>query len=78
MTILNQLASDLIHVKEVEIQRLSWLDVLFTTIKDDLKNGDAYKAQKLADLGQYLAQDFKHNSEDELASLQTEQGADNE
>lgn len=74
----NQLASDLIHAKEAEIQRLSWLDVLFTTIKDDLKNGDAYKAQKLADLGQYLTQDFKHYSEDELASLQTEQGADNE
>ena len=74
----NQVANDLIHAKEAEIQRLSWFDVLFTTIKDDLKNGDAYKAQKLADLGQYLAQDFQHYSEDELASFQEEKGADNE
>lgn len=76
--IINQLANELIHARETEIQRLSWFDVLFTTIKDDLKNGDAYKAQKLADLGQYLAQDFQHYSEDELASLQAEKGADNE
>ena len=71
---INQLSNDLIHAKETEIQRLSWFDVLFTTIKDGLKNGDAYKAQKLVDLGQ----DFQHYSEDELASLQAEQGADNE
>lgn len=74
----NQVANDLVHAKESEIQRLGWLDALFTTIKYDLDNGRDSKAQKLADLGQYLAQDFQHYSEDELVSLQAEKGADNE
>lgn len=70
--------TDLINAKEAEMQRLSWFDALFTTIKNDLANDNTCKAQKLADLGQYLAQDFHHYSEDELASLQAEQGAGNE
>ena len=69
---INKLANDLINVKEAEIQRLSWFDALFTTIKNDLKIGDTYKAEKLADLGQYLAQDFHHYSEDDLAGLKKE------
>ncbi|MGP4865047.1 hypothetical protein ACTXGK_12730 [Psychrobacter sp. T6-5] len=73
MEALNQAASDAAFAKEVEIQRLSWFDALFTTIKDDLKSGDIQKAQKLADLGQYLAQDFQHYSEDDLAGLNQEQ-----
>lgn len=68
----NKPASDLINAKEAEIQRLSWFDALFTTIKNDLESGDTYKAQKLADLGQYLAQDFHHYSEDDLAGLKIE------
>ena len=68
----NKPANDLINAKEAEIQRLSWFDVLFTTIKNDLESGDTYKAQKLADLGQYLAQDFHHYSEDDLAGLKIE------
>lgn len=75
---INKLANDLINAKEAEIQRLSWFDVLFTTIKNDIESGDTYKAQKLADLGQYLAQDFHHYSEDELTSLQAEKGVDND
>lgn len=74
----NQAAADAAFAKEAEVQRLSWFDVLFSTIKADLENGNKIKAQKLADLGQYLAQDFQYYSEAELASLQTEQGADNE
>lgn len=70
---INKLANDLINAKEVEMQRLSWFDALFTTIKNDLKSGDAHKAQKLADLGQYLAQDFLHYSEDDLSRLNKEQ-----
>lgn len=69
---INKLANDLINAKEAEIQRLSWFDVLFTTIKNDLESGDTYKAQKLADLGRYLAQDFHHYSEDDLAGLKIE------
>ena len=69
---INKLANDLINAKEVEMQRLSWFDALFTTIKNDLESGDTYKAQKLADLGQYLAQDFHHYSEDDLAGLKIE------
>ncbi len=68
----NKPANDLINAKEAEIQRLSWFDVLFTTIKNDLESGDTYKAQKLADLGRYLAQDFHHYSEDDLAGLKIE------
>ena len=75
---INKLANDLINAKEVEMQRLSWFDALFTTIKNDLEDGDAHKAQKLADLGQYLAQDFLHYSEDDLANSQAEKGADND
>lgn len=74
----NKPASDLINAKEAEMQRLSWFDALFTTIKNDLKNDDAHKAQKPADLGQYLAQDFLHYSEDDLANSQAEKGADND
>lgn len=69
---INKLANDLINAKEVEMQRLSWFDALFTTIKNDLKSGDAHKAKKIADLGQYLAQDFHHYSEDDLAGLKIE------
>ena len=75
---INKLANDLINAKEVEMQRLSWFDALFTTIKNDIEGGDTYKAQKLADLGQYLAQDFLHYSEDDLANSQAEKGADND
>lgn len=74
----NKPASDLINAKEAEMQRLSWFDALFTTIKNDLKSGDAHKAKKIADLGQYLAQDFHHYSEDDLANSQAEKGADND
>ena len=66
---INKPSNDLINAKEVEIHRLSWLDALFTTIKNDLTSGDTHKAQKLADLGQYLAQDFQHYSEDDLTQL---------
>ena len=66
---INKPANDLINAKEAEIHRLSWLDALFTTIKNDLTSGDTHKAQKLADLGQYLAQDFQHYSEDDLTQL---------
>ena len=71
MEVLNQAAAfdDAAFAKDTEIQRLSWFDALFSTIKTDLKNGDKLKAQKLADLGQYLAQDFQHYSEDDLAEL---------
>ena len=69
---INKIANDLINTKEAEIQSLSWFDALFTTIKNDLESGDTYKAQKLADLGQYLAQDFHHYSEDDLAGLEKE------
>lgn len=71
MEVLNQAADfdDAAFAKDTEIQRLSWFDALFSTIKTDLKNGDKLKAQKLADLGQYLAQDFQYYSEAELNEL---------
>ncbi len=71
MEVLNQAAAfdDAAFAKDTEIQRLSWFDALFITIKTDLKNGDKLKAQKLADLGQYLAQDFQYYSEAELNEL---------
>ena len=74
----NPIIADQVHEKNVEIQRLSWFDALFTTIKNDLEIGDKFKAQKLADLGQYLAQDFQHYSEDALAELHQERGRDYE
>ena len=70
---INKLSNDLINAKEAEIQRLSWFDALFTTIKNDIEGGDTYKAQKLADLGRHLAQDFHHYSEDDLSRLNKEQ-----
>ena len=66
---INKPTNDLINAREVEIQRLSCFDTLFTTIKNDLESGDVHKAQKLSDLGQYLAQDFQHYSEAELNEL---------
>lgn len=69
MTTINQLRQEYIDTKTGEQIHLGWLDALFTTIKDDLNSGNTHKARRLADLGQYLVQDFQHYSEDELAQL---------
>ncbi|MER2164728.1 MAG: hypothetical protein ABS921_11430 [Psychrobacter alimentarius] len=69
----NQVVTNAVFTKEVEIQRLSWLDALFTSIRDNLESGETNKAQKLAELGQYLTQDFQHYSEDDLAGLNQKQ-----
>lgn len=61
---------DLIDHKQVEQIHLSWFDALFTTIKNDLKDGHTHKAEKLANLGQYLAQDLEHYCSDSLDKLQ--------
>lgn len=74
METLNQIVTNAVFTKEVEIQRLSWLDALFTTIRDDLESGDTHKAQKIAELGQYLAQDFQQYSEESLSELLAEKG----
>lgn len=69
----DQAAADAVLAKEAEVQRFSWFDALFSTIKTDLKNGDKLKAQKLADLGQYLAQDLACYSQVDLAELVADQ-----
>lgn len=69
----DQAAADAVLAKEAEVQRLLWFDALFSTIKTDLKNGDKLKAQKLADLGQYLAQDLACYSQVDLAELVADQ-----
>ena len=74
MEALNQAAADAVLAKETEMQRLSWFDALFSTIKADLESGNKLKAQKLADLGQYLAQDFQYYSEAELNELLASKG----
>lgn len=73
MEVINQEAADAVLAKEVEVQHFSWFDALFSTIKADLKNGDKLKAQKLADLGQYLAQDLVCYSQVDLAELLADQ-----
>lgn len=73
MEALNQAADDAVLAKEAEVQHLSWFDALFSTIKADLDSGNKLKAQKLADLGQYLAQDLACYSQVDLAELLTEQ-----
>lgn len=70
----DQAAADAVLAKEAEVQRFSWFDALFSTIKTDLKNGDKLKAQKLADLGQYLAQDLVCYSQVDLAEMLDDQG----
>lgn len=72
MGTIKQLRQEYIDTKTGEQIHLGWIDALFTTIKANLRSGDIYKAQKLADLGQYLAQDLQHYSEDELAQLLAE------
>ena len=69
----DQAAADAVLAKEAEVQRFSWFDALFSTIKADLKNGDKLKAQKLADLGQHLAQDLACYSQVDLAELVADQ-----
>lgn len=73
MTALNQAADDAVLAKEAEVQHLSWFDALFSTIKADLESGNKLKAQKLADLGQYLVQDLACYSQVELAELLADQ-----
>ena len=70
----NQVVTNAVFTKEVEIQRLSWLDALFTSIRDNLESGETNKAQKLAELGQYLTQDFQQYSEESLSELLAEKG----
>lgn len=69
----DQAAADAVLDKEAEVQRFSWFDALFSTIKTDLKNGDKLKAQKLADLGQHLAQDLVCYSQVDLAEMLDDQ-----
>lgn len=69
----DQAAADAVLAKEAEVQHLSWFDALFSTIKADLKNGDKLKAQKLADIGQHLAQDLAYYSQVDLAELVADQ-----
>ena len=40
MEVINQAAADAVLAKETEIQRLSWFDALFSTIKTDLESGN--------------------------------------
>lgn len=70
---INKPSDDQVYAKNVEIQRLSWFDALFSTIKGDLDSGNTYKAKKLADLGQYLAQDLACYSQVDLAELLADQ-----
>ena len=73
MEALNQATADAVLAKEAEVQRLSWFDALFSTIKADLESGNKLKAQKLADLGQYLVQDLASYSQVDLAELLADQ-----
>lgn len=70
---LNQAVADAAFAKEAEVQHLSWFDALFSTIKTDIESGNKLKAQKLADLGQYLAQDLLCYSQIDLVELHADQ-----
>ena len=70
----DQAAADAVLAKEAEVQRFSWFDALFSTIKADLESGNELKAQKLVDLGQYLAQDLACYSQVDLAEMLDDQG----
>lgn len=69
----DQAAADAVLAKEAEVQHFSWFDALFSTIKADLESGNKLKAQKLADLGQHLAQDLACYSQVDLAELVADQ-----
>ena len=73
-----QILDDFIFSIDVEIERLSYFEVLFMAIRaDQAKGGHSVKA--LASLGEYLAQDFSHYSQLDSDHLQAElQGADDE
>lgn len=73
-----ELLEDFIFSIDVEIERLSYFEALFTAIRaDEAKGGHSIKA--LANLGEYLAQDLIHCSRLDNEQLQAElQGADDE
>lgn len=72
-----EILENYIFSKEVEIERLSYFEALFKTIRTDITN-KGHSAKALASLGEYLTQDFIHYSESELDDLMKSKGADDE
>ena len=62
---------------EVELEQLFYFDVLFKAIRTDIAN-NGHSAKALANLGEYLAQDFIHYLESELDDLNKAKGSDDE
>lgn len=72
----NQLLDDFSFSIVVELERLSYFEELFRAIKDNADN--SYSVIRLASLGEYIAQDFSHYSQQDLDHLEVEQGGDDE
>ena len=72
----NELLEDYSFSISVELERLSYFDELFRAIKANADN--SYSVKILASLGEYLAQDFSHYSQQDLEQLQAQQGGNNE
>lgn len=72
----NELLEDYSFSISVELERLSYFDELFRAIKANADNSHSVK--RLASLGEYIAQDFSHYSEQDLEQLQAQQGGNNE
>ncbi|SUD92073.1 hypothetical protein [Psychrobacter phenylpyruvicus] len=68
----NELLDDFSFSIAVELERLSYFEVLFKAIRTDLTN-KGHSAKALASLGEYLAQDFTYYSQLDLEQLEKEQ-----
>ena len=72
----NELLEDYSFSISVELERLSYFEEIFRAIKANADN--SYSVKRLANLGEYIAQDFTHYSQQDLELLEAEQGADDE
>ena len=72
----NELLDDFSFSIAVELERLSYFEELFRTIKTNADN--SYSVKRLASLGEYIAQDFSYYSKQDLEHLETEQGGTHE
>lgn len=55
--------------KTCEVERLTWLGALFTAIQAGVKHHGGRNAQDLAELGEYLAAEFKGNTSRDIDDL---------
>lgn len=51
---------DLVNEMELSQSHLEWFNALYSSIKSELATGNKHQATRLAEIGQYLTEDFAY------------------